>query len=96
MTKDKTTNLLLIFDFLTGDSSVQYYDIATVIQFQNKSLFDVCSEIEDSMTSYLNSDYDEDLMYEDIVADVLNASDYVWSFPRNGIPAVDTYRIMYI
>lgn len=92
-----STKLLLILNFETGDSSARYYDIATIVETESKgSIYSICADITDSLSSYLDSVDTEDLSYEDIVSDVLNNSDYEWSFPQNGIPAVGAYRILYI
>lgn len=90
-------SLLLIFNFETGEDTTRYYDVATIIDVSHGSVYDICADIMDSLSSYLEAVDDEDMSYEDIVEDVLNHSKYEWEFTSGkSIPPVFTYRILYV
>lgn len=94
---ENSTQLLLIINFETGDDTAKYYDVAAIIETaEHGSIYNICVDIADSLSSYFDNANFEDLSYEDIVAEVLDSSDYKWDFPRNGIPAVGAYRILYV
>lgn len=90
--------VLMIFCFETGDASVPYWDEAAIVEVHTtESMLNVCNELEDSMSSYLEAHLEEDIPHYQIVADVLNASGRVWERTYSLKPAhIDAYRILFI
>ncbi len=83
--------ILVQFLFETGDTSCRFWQELAVIHGTDKSI----KEIEDSLSSYFESDASEDTSYEESVADVLNASGLSWEPAEGGIPACDCMRTIW-
>lgn len=45
--------------------------------------------LEDSLMAYIDSVYEADMEYQDVVEDVLNTSGYEWKFVGGKVPACD-------
>lgn len=76
-------NTILQFNFETGDASCAYYQVYVIVNSDDFIDYDT---LEDSISSYMDSNYDEDNEYEDIVEDIMNASDLSWIFMGKIIP----------
>lgn len=84
--------------FVFADNGSRPLTAAAVITIDSKlSPSRVRDEIEDSLSSYLESHNLEELpTIRDTVDTILAASGYQYEIAVDKIPAVDTYRILYI
>lgn len=88
---------ILLF-FMFSDNGLRPLTVAAVITIDSKlSPSRVRDEIEDSFSSYLEShDLEELPTILDTVDIILSASGYQYEIVVDRIPAVDTYRTLYI
>lgn len=82
---------LVIFCFETGDASVPYWQELALVDHDKMDY----GTLEDSISSYMDSDACDDKEYEEMVEDVLNASEWPWSWFTAGtsVQEVHTYWI---
>ena len=82
---------LIVFCFETGDASVPYWQEIALVGHDKMDY----GTLEDSISSYMDSDACEDKEYEEMVEDVLNASGWPWSWFTAGasVQEVHTYWI---
>lgn len=85
-------NTLLIFAFETGDPKVKYYEVPVIVK--DDFDFDSVGSIEDSFSSYLESDISDDKEYEDMVEDVMKESGHDFEFISGSIPACNGFYIV--
>lgn len=85
-------NTLLIFSFETGDTVK--YEVPVIVK--DDFDFDSVGSIEDSFSSYLESDISDDKEYEDMVEDVMKESGHDFEFISGSIPACNGFHIFYI
>lgn len=86
---------LLIFSFETGDTVK--YEVPVIVK--DDFDFDSVGSIEDSFSSYLDSDISDDKEYEDMVdmvEDVMKESWHDFEFISGSIPACNGFYIFYI
>ena len=83
--------VLLILNFQTGEPSCPYWTIPVLVE-EN---FDGAT-LEDAFSSFFESDYDEDLDFEDIVNDVLSSMGWKWHFVDTKIPSCDYMHTMWL
>ena len=83
-------SMLLHVLFETGEPDCPYWTVSAII----KNGFD-SDALEEQFESYLK-DADEDLEFEDIVADVLDAMGWLWEFVKENIPACGGQYFMYM
>lgn len=82
---------LVIFCFETGDASCPYWQELALVDHNS---FDYAT-LEDSISSYMDSDASEDKEYEYMAEDLMNASGWTWCefSPEQKINEVHTYWI---
>lgn len=83
-------SMLLHVLFETGEPDGPYWTVSAIV----KNGFD-SDALEEQFESYLK-DADEDLEFEDIVADVLDAMGWSWEFVKESIPACGGQYFMYM
>lgn len=86
------TSTILQFNFETGDTECQYYQVLAFVQGDDVDY----GMIEDSISSYTEFAETEDKEFQTIVEDVLDASGLIWSFMSDRIPeskAIHTFWI---
>jgi hypothetical protein len=86
-------NIILQFLFETGDKTPSHHQTFVVVNNAADFCYDTLS---DSISSYMDSDYNEDNEYDDIITDIMNASGLKWAFMDMPIPeskAIYTYWI---
>jgi hypothetical protein len=91
--KTVPNNIILQFAFETGDTSKKYWQEWVAVTKADD--FDY-AELEDSISSYMESYCGEDTDYTGIVETVMNESGLPWRFINGIFPeskAVDTYWI---
>ena len=77
---------------------MRYWDEAVIINIYNEtSIRGLCNEIEDSLSSYLDSEASDEKTYSEMVDDVLNSTDYSWDRTAAYRPmSIDAYKIIYV
>ena len=86
-------NTILIFAFETGDTDCKYWQEFVIVNSNEVIDYDL---LEDSISSYMESNYDEDNEYSDNVKEIMDASGLSWSFVGDIIPeskAIHTFWI---
>jgi hypothetical protein len=83
--------ILTIFNFATGDASCTYWQEYAVVYGTLRDM----RELEDSVSSFLDTPESEDLEYRDIVIKVLSASSLGWELPSY-IPECDTMYSLWL
>lgn len=78
--------ILLMLNFETGDTALPYWQVLVTVddaRFYGE-------ELEDSFASYLESVDTDDMEFEDIVKEVMTASEWSWAFVDTKIPPCDS------
>lgn len=93
MRQAKKFLLLIVF---IGDGQIPFTQAAVISIDAELSPSRVRDEIEDGFSSYIDAtDWEKQPFYDSVDA-VLSASGYQYEIVHDNIPAVDTYRTLYI
>lgn len=69
---------LIIFEFETGDSTCPYWAEPAVVNIKETSCLNAYSQIDDCISSYVDTPAADDKSYGEIAADILDSFDFEW------------------